>query len=430
MRPTEGSHSEIRRGKKPGSRHVLEKLTAIRVDREKRQGRYSDGGGLYLQVGPTGGKSWLFRYMRAGKSREMGLGTVASVPMARARALARQYREALAAGRDPIQERDAAREAEALERSKGKTFKSCAEAYIASHREGWRNAKHVSQWENTLAQYVYPVIGALPVADVTTGHVLEVLEPIWASKTETASRVRGRMESVLNWASVRAYRSGDNPARWRGHLAELLPKRSKVAQVKHHRALPYPKIGAFMRDLRAQGGLAARALELIILTATRTREVIEARWDEIDLGAATWTIPAERMKAGRPHRVPLSAPALTLLKELKTHKVNDFVFPGTKDQTALSNMACLALLDRMGRRDITVHGFRSTFRDWAAEQTSFPNIVAEAALAHTIGDKAEAAYRRGDLMNKRRQMMDRWADYCAKAHGGEVVSIGKARANR
>ncbi len=445
MTDSKGASAPLkRRGKPKGSKHVAEKLTALEIERKKAPGRYSDGRGLYLQIGPTGGKSWLFRYTRSGRAREMGLGPVDGVPVGRARDLARACREQLAAGKDPLEEREKQKVTEALERAKGKTFRKCAEEYIASHRDGWKNAKHAAQWETTLKDYVYyvaadqakpeakrrPLLRDMSVAEIDTALVLDVLNPIWKAKPETASRVRGRIESILSWATAREYRRGDNPARWRGHLDTLLPKRSKLAKVKHHPSLPYSEAGAFMAILRAQEGIAARALELIILTATRTSEVIGAKWEELDLKAATWTVPGDRMKAGNVHKVPLAPRAVAMLKALKEKRVSGavFVFPGTDPAKPLSNMACLKLLERMGRKDITVHGFRSTFRDWVAEQTGFPNIVAEAALAHTIGDKVEAAYRRGDLMEKRRRMMEQWSDYCAIVTGGKVLPMkGKRR---
>jgi integrase len=309
------------------------------------------------------------------------------------------------------------------------TFKACAEAYIDAHRAGWRNAKHADQWANTLATYAYPIFGAVPVQAVDVGLIMKVLEPIWTTKTETASRVRGRIESVLDWAKARGYRRGDNPARWRGHLDNLLARQSKIQKVQHHAALPYGQIGTFVVNLRKQEGIAARALEFTILTAARTGETIGARREEINDDATVWTVPAKRMKVDtHEHRVPLSPAASAIAKHiLQSHK-GEFLFPGGKAKKPLSNMAMAAVLDRMGRDDITVHGFRSTFRDWAAEMTSFPREVAEMALAHVVDDKVEAAYRRGDLFEKRRRLMEAWATYCAKrAAGGKVVPIGRGK---
>jgi integrase len=354
--------------------------------------------------------------------RDMGLGSLADVPLAVARKKARYARSQVEDGIDPIEARKANLAAAALDAAKAITFRQCAEAYIAAHREGWRNEKHAAQWTATLEAYAYPKIGNLPVRDIDVGHVLKVLEQrcddldgkptLWAGKTETASRVRGRIEAILDWAKVRKYRAGENPARWRGNLEHSLPKRAKVQRVRHHAALPYEAIGSFMAELRDQEGIGARALEFLILTATRTSETVGARWDEIDMDKGLWTIPAERIKAGKEHRVPLSTPALGILKEMAKLKESEFVFPGGKRGRPLSTNAFLAMLKRMGRDDLTAHGFRSTFRDWAAERTNYPRDVAEMALAHAIGDKVEAAYRRGDLFEKRKRMMEDWAKFC------------------
>jgi integrase len=309
------------------------------------------------------------------------------------------------------------------------TFKACAEAYMAAHQAGWRNPKHRAQWTATLNTYVYSHFGDLPVQAVDVGLVMKAVEPIWTEKPETASRVRGRIEAVLDWATARGYRKGENPARWRGHLENLLPARSKVRRVEHHAALPYQEIGGFMAALCTQESVAARAFEFLILTAARTGEVIGARWDEFDLGERLWTVPGERMKAGREHRVPLSARAVEITQEMKAQQQDGqaFVFPGAKGG-ALSNMALLMTLRRMGHADLTAHGFRSTFRDWAAERTNFPAEVAEMALAHTVSDKVEAAYRRGDLFQKRRQITEAWARFCSTAAlaGAKVLAIGAA----
>jgi len=380
----------------------------------KGRGRYGDGGGLYLQVTATGTKSWLFRYMLNGKAREMGLGAVPLVPLAEAREKAIQARRQVKAGIDPLDARQAEQTCAQVESVKAITFSECAVAYIAAHEATWRNAKHRQQWENTLVTYAGPVFGDLPVAAVDLAMVMAVLEPIWREKPETASRLRGRIETILDWATVRGFRLGENPARWRGHLDKLLPARSKVATVEHHAALPYEQASAFMHTLYIQPGVSARALTFVILTAARTSEALNATWGEINLAAAVWTIPAERMKAGREHRVPLSPQAVALLADLgKVREAgSDWVFPGTRPKRPLSSMALLMLLRRMERGDLTAHGFRSTFRDWTAEQTAFPSEVAEAALAHVVGNKVEAAYRRGDLFEKRRKLMNAWADYC------------------
>jgi len=368
--------------------------------------------------------------------RDMGLGSLNDVSLAVARLDAAAKRGQIQQGVDPIEARKRDKVVAALDVTKAITFKDCAEAYIAAHREGWRNEKHGAQWTATLEAYAYPKLGKLPVRDVDVGHVLKVLEQkcddlkgkptLWNGKTETASRVRGRIEAILDWAKVRQYRAGENPARWRGNLEHSLPARNKVQKVTHHAALPYAEMGAFMQTLRSEEGTAARALDFLILTATRTSEAIGARWDEIDQDKALWVIPAERIKAGKEHRIPLSAPALAMIKQQAKTKESEFVFPGGKKGKALSTNALLALLKRMKRDDLTGHGFRSTFRDWAAESTNYPRDVAEIALAHTIGDKVEAAYSRGDLMEKRKRMMDDWAKFCGTiAKAGNVVAINR-----
>jgi integrase len=411
---------------------ILGRLSAVRVQGVRKPGYYGDGGGLYLRVAPGGAKGWIFRYGGRGRRRDMGLGGYPSIGLAKARELAGDCRGMIAAGLDPIAARNEKRAAAAVEAAKAMTFDDCATAYITAHEAAWRNPKHRQQWKNTLSTYVSPVLGKLPVAAVDTGLVLKVLEPIWARKPETASRVRGRMEAVLDWAKVRGYRTGENPARWRGHLDHLLPAKSKVRKVEHHAALPYAQVGAFVASLHEQPGVSAHTLEFLILTATRTGETLGATWDEVDIGAKLWTIPAGRMKAGKEHRVPLSDAALAVLKEMREIRHSDYVFPGGRDRRPLSEMSLLMLLRRMKHGDITAHGFRSTFRDWAAERTTFPREVAEAALAHAIPDAVEAAYRRGDLVDKRRKLMDAWAAYCAKIEtdAGKVVALARARTPR
>jgi integrase len=411
---------------------MTERLTALQVTRAIRKpGMYADGNGLYLQV-TQGGASWIYRYMLNGNAREMGLGPFALYGLHGARARALDARRLRHEGVDPIEARRAARAKAQLDAASTITFRQCAEVYVKAHRAGWRNGKHAAQWEATLATYAEPTIGALPVKDVDTALVMKVLEqevrvapdkraPLWTAKPETASRLRGRIEAILDWAKVRGYREGENPARWRGHLDKLLPARAKVRRVEHHAALPYGELPDFMTALRSQPGAAARALEFAILTAARTGEVIGARWGEIDFCEKLWTIPAVRMKAGREHRVPLSARAITILEEMKLlSAVSDrpsdsdaFVFPGGKGGQQFSNMAFLMLLRRMKRDDLTAHGFRSTFRDWAAERTNYSSEVAEMALAHAVSSKVEQAYRRGDLFERRRRMMAAWATFCA-----------------
>jgi integrase len=415
---------------------TINRLTTLKVAHAIRKpGMYADGGGLYLQVS-EGGASWIYRYMLKGVAREMGLGPLMLFGLKEARLKALDARRLRYEGVDPIEARRAARTQTKLDAARALTFKQCAEAYVKAHRAGWRNAKHAAQWDATLATYVEPVIGSLPVQAVDTALVMKVLEQevpsgggkpatsLWTAKPETASRLRGRIESILDWARVRGYRDGENPARWRGHLDKLLPARAKVRRVTHHAALPYAELPTFMTALRKQTGVAARALEFAILTAARTGETIGARWSEVDLAAKLWTVPASRMKAGKEHRVPLNERAIAILEEMKPlsdvgsggerpDQTEAYLFPGGRHGQPLSNMAFLMLLRRMKRDDLTAHGFRSTFRDWAAERTNFPSEVAEMALAHTFSSKVEQAYRRGDLFERRRRMMAAWATFAA-----------------
>jgi len=405
-----------------------ERLKAVHLGRlSKQPGLYNDGAGLCLRVTPPSASSWVLRYMLGGNAREMGLGRYPDISLAEARQMAAEARKLKAIGVDPIASRKAVRTQARLEAARSVTFRYCAESFIAAQKKGWKNAKHAEQWKATLETYAMPIIGDLPVQSIDVGMVHKILEPIWATKTETASRLRGRIESILDWATVREFRKGDNPARWKGHLESLFPARAKVQKVEHHPALPYAKIGAFMTSLKAEVGLGALALQFTILTAARTGEVIGARWSEIDLDAAIWVIPASRMKTGREHRVPLSPAAMALLRaQQKAGDKSPLLFPGGNPRKAISNMAMLQTLRRMGRDDLTVHGFRSTFRYWAAEQTAFAREVAEAALAHTVGDKVEAAYRRGDLFEKRCKLMDAWAQYCGTAKTDtKVIPIRK-----
>ncbi|MBU9597928.1 tyrosine-type recombinase/integrase [Burkholderia multivorans] len=391
----------------------IHRLSALGVARLRRPGYYCDGGGLYLQVSLAGARSWVYRFRRAGRLREMGLGGLLRVSLADARERAQQCRRQLGCGLDPIEERRKEQARRTAQLARTKTFDECTTAYIRANRAGWKNEKHVAQWESTLATYASPIIGSLSVRDIDTTHIVSVLQPIWEAKPETASRVRGRVEAVLDWAKAHRYREDENPARWKGHLDKVLPARTKVRRVQHHAALPYTEAAAFMKALSAQEGLAARALELAILTAARTNEVIGAMRGEFDLDAGMWTVPAERMKAQRAHRIPLSGAALELVRRLLDNQDAELLFPGGKKGKPLSNMAMLTVLRRMKRTGLTVHGFRSTFRDWAAECTTYPNEMAEMALAHTVDDKVEAAYRRGDMFQRRRQMMEDWAIWCA-----------------
>lgn len=392
--------------------HVIHRLKAIELEHlAKRPGMHHDGGGLYLCAKDGAKASWLYRYMFERRPRAMGLGGYPAVSLAKARKRADAARELLKAeGKDPIAERKAERTRARLEAAKAVTFKQCAAAYIALQQPGWKHEKQGKLWANTLAAYAYPVLGDLPVQSIDTGLVLKVLQPIWYTKPETAGRVRQRIESILGYAKVSGYRDGDNPALWDDHLEKVLPAQSKVRPLQHFAALPYKDHPAFMTALRNQDGIAAKALEFLILTAARTGEVIGARWEEIDTKEKVWNVPADRTKTGKEHRVPLSKRALVLLGETG----EGFIFPGAKAGKPISNMAMLKLLERMGRSDLTVHGFRSTFRDWAAEQTAFPNEVVEMALAHAVANKVEAAYRRGDLFDKRRRLMDVWAEYCSR----------------
>lgn len=389
-------------------------LSPLSVSRLDSPGLHFVGGvaGLVLQISAGGAKSWILRISIAGKRRDMGLGGYPEVTLAMAKDRARHARDQVRNGLDPIEEARAKRSALQATRAAALTFDECAAAYVDAHETGWKSSKHAAQWRATLKAYATPIIGTLLVRDVQLAHVMQILEPIWASKTETASRLRGRLESVLDWATVRGYRSGENPARWRGHLDKLLPRRSKVAPVKNHAALPWQDLPEFMAELRRQAGAGAQALEFAILTAARSGEVRGARWSEIDLARQVWTIPAARMKAGKEHRVPLSPAVVALLSAQPRLAESDLVFVGYKGGP-LSDMTLSAVLRRM-ERAVTVHGFRSSFRDWAAESTAYPNEVAEMALAHGIADETEAAYRRGDLFVKRARMMADWAGYCAR----------------
>lgn len=415
-------------------------LSALTVSKFKTEGRYAVGGvdGLHLRVS-GGSRAWVLRIAVGSRAsadgyttvhrRDVGLGGYPEVSLAEARDRARELRKQVRDGVDPVLKRQAAKVQSALETAKAKTFQECADAYIEANRAGWKSDKHAQQWTNTLSTYVYPKFGPLPVASVDTGMVLEVLQQsvgsagqsMWLSKTETASRLRGRMESILDWATFRGYRHGDNPARWKGHLEHELPARNKVQKVEHHAALPYAEIVAFMVELRARDGISARSLEFAILTAARSGEVRGAKWSEIDQQARVWTIPADRMKGGKEHRVPLADEVISLLNALPRLDEVDQVFLAPRGGQ-LSDMALTAVLRRMGHGDLTQHGFRSTFRDWAGETTAYPREVCEHALAHRLADGVEAAYQRGDLLAKRAGLMSDWAKYCSSASRKEKVS--------
>lgn len=402
---------------------TIDKLSALAVSRATEPGYYGDGAGLYLQISKTGTKSWIFRFALAGRRREMGLGALHTVSLGEAREKAKACRASLLEGIDPLDIRNATKIEAALERARTVTFDHCAKEYIAAHRGSWKNKKHAAQWESTIATYASPLIGALPVAAIDTSLVVKVLQPIWMEKTETATRLRSRIENILDWATVSHFRTGENPARWRGHLDNLLADPNKVARVDHHAALPWQEIGSFMVDLRQREGIAARAVEFGILAAARSGEIRGAQWSEIDMDTAVWTVPAARMKAGREHRVPLSTAAVAILESMP--RLGDHVFPGQRGDAPLSDMSLTAVLRRMDRKDITMHGFRSTFRDWCAESVgnSFPREVCEHALAHSLPDKVEAAYRRGDLIEKRKVLMQVWADYCGKLPSSASVAL-------
>jgi integrase len=403
-------------------------LTVKKVEREKRPGRYRDGEirGLYLQIGPTGGKSWLLRFERDGRERWLGLGPLSVVDLRTARERARAARLLLLDGIDPIDNRKAEKAKWAAAKAKLLTFREATEAYFDQHEGKWKNPKHRQQFRNTLRDYAFPVLASMSVAEIDTPAVLRAIEPHWRTKTETASRTRGRIEAVLDWCTVRGYRSGDNPARWKGHLSEVLPARGQVAKPVHHAALPWREIPSFMAELRTREGVAARALEFTVLCAARTGEVIGAQWPEISFQDKTWLVPAGRMKGGREHRVALSEPAIALLRALPTEPNSSHVFLGPRPGTGLSNMAMTQVLKRMNRGDVTTHGFRSSFRDWCAEQTNYPREVVEMALAHAIGDKVEAAYRRGDLLRKRQQLAEAWSRFCTSpAPVGAVLTLGR-----
>jgi integrase len=389
------------------------RLTALGINKLAKPGLYADGGNLYLQVSAWKTRSWCFRYMIDGKARKAGLGPVDLVSLAEARDKAHEFRRMLLDGVDPIEKRNGERMAKRIGDARGVTFKQCAERYIAAHRAGWRNATHAKQWETTIAS-TDAVLGSLPVSAVDTGLVLKVLEPVWQRTPETASRLRGRIECVLDYSKARGWRDGENPARWRGHLDQLLPATRKVSRVEHHKAMAYGELPAFMSALRGCDGVAERALEITVLTACRTSEVLGARWDEMDFAAKTWTVPASRTKAHKVHHVPLSDRVLEVLGALPRN--GELVFG---DGMRLWTMLQLPLV----KGKTTVHGMRSSFRDWAAERTNFPREVVEAALAHVNSDKTEAAYLRTSFFDKRRLLMDAWATFCAMPSDAKVIAM-------
>jgi integrase len=417
-------------------------LTQRQIERAK-PGRYHDGNGLYFDVRNAGNKSWQLRYERDGRERWMGIGPLHTVGPKEARSRAQAARLLLLDGIDPIEHRRAEKAARKAAAARTLTFRAAAEQFHRLHEHEWSNPKHAAQVLTTLKTYAFPALGDMAVGDISTADVLKAIEPIWITKTETASRVRGRIEAVLGWAQVRGYRSGDNPARWRGHLDQALPKRSKVAPVEHHPALPYAQLPEFMVELRRREGVAAQALQFTILSCGRTDETISARWEEIDFKEAMWRVPAGRMKGDKAHNVPLVPAAVAVLEGLVREEGGEFIFIGAKRGQPLSKMAMTTAIQRInedrskrglpryvdpkeGNRDISVHGMRSTFRDWCAEQTNFPREVCEMALAHVIDSKVEAAYRRGDLLRKRRQLAEAWSKFCLGppiAAAGAVIPI-------
>ena len=406
---------------------AIHKLTPRKVA-TAGHGKYEDGGGLRLVVSKLGAKNWVLRYTLGGKRREMGLGSFPDVGLADARSKASEYRLQATENIDPIDTRLA-------EPGKVPTFTTCAAQYIRAHRRGWKNAKHARQWVSTLKTYARPVIGAKRVDVIDTEDMLKILSPIWTAKTVTAKRTQGRIENVLDFAAAHKYRDHLNPARWRGHLDKLLPRPSRVKTVSHHPAMPYTEVPGFMVELSNLESTSASALQFLILTATRTNEVLQALWSEIDLEASIWTIPAAKMKTKRGHRVPLSDAVMAILKGLERDEGNPYVFPGARYGRPLSNISLLQVMRGIGygvkgsRGDYVPHGFRSSFRDWSGEVSSFPRDVAEMALAHVIANKVEAAYRRGDLFTKRTEMMQMWASYLANRNDdSKVVSIGKKSA--
>ena len=427
---------------------IAKELSALDVKRLSHPGRgrnvvYPVGGvsGLALQITPNGGRSWLLRVRVGGKRREIGLGGYPDVTLAQARDRARETKDKIRNGIDPVEERKAVRASLTAARRRGMTFAEAVERYLAAKLDAFRNAKHRQQWENTLKQYALPDLGPMLVQDIAVQDVLRVLEPIWKGKTETASRLRGRIEAVLSWATVSGHRTGDNPARWTGNLKELLPAASKVAKNDNQPALQLDDAPRWFAALRARDGIGSRALEFAALCASRSQEVRGARWDEIDMDKALWTIPAERMKMDREHRVPLTPEAVTLLKALPRFVDNPLVFPAPRggemsDMTLSATMRRLhaaelaegkeGFLDRVSKRPAVPHGLRSTFRDWVAERTNYPGDMAEVALAHRISSAVEASYRRGDMVEKRRTMMAAWADYLTGKNraGAEIVRLG------
>jgi len=421
---------------------LIGKLKALTVTRTKEAGRYGDGGGLYLQVTTPTARSWIFRYWIGdrdtageplrdksdkvlGRSCEMGLGSTSVVSLEEARDLAAEYRKMRRQGIDPLTAQQVTKAQATVKAAKAKSFAECADDYYKAHRAGWRHPQHAYQWQASIRMFADPVIGPLPVQAIDTALVLKVLQPIWNEKPETANRLRGRLENILDYAKVNGFRAGDNPARWRGHLDKLLPAPSKVRKLVHFKALPYPELPAFMATLRTHESIAAKALQFTILTSARTGEVLGARWSEMNLAENVWTVPPGRMKTQTQHRKPLTTGALAILEEMQSHHSGDdgLVFPG-RNHGRLMAASMLRILARMQRSGLTVHGFRSSFRDWAAERTGYPSPVVELQLAHQVGDKVQQAYLRGDALDKRRRLMADWARFCnTPAAAGTVIPL-------
>jgi integrase len=406
----------------------LHRLTAVKVARTKAPGMYADGGSLYMRIAPGGSKQWVFRYVRGGRLRDMHIGPCHTFSLAEARERATEARKLLIDGIDPLTAKRARMAALQAADAKAMTFQQCVEGFIRDNGSSWRNPRHAREWKASLIKHVYPVLGPLPVAAIDTPLVLRVLKPLWERTPETASRVRGRIENVLGWATVHHYRSGDNPARWNQHLEHALPG---VVKGDHFAAVPYTDVPSLMAKLRRRDDVPGKLLEFIVLTAARLGEAQMAMWDEINLDNRVWTIPAIRMKAGKEHRVPVSPAAIAVLEDMAAIRRSDYVFPGERGGV-VSRSLPWRLLKKLAGKKVTVHGFRSSFRDWAAERTNFPREVAEIALAHAIPNAVEAAYRRGDLFEKRRKLMDGWAAYCAKVEtdAGKVVALARARTPR
>jgi integrase len=412
---------------------ALFRLTAMKVAKAKRPGLYADGGSLYLRVAEGGSKQWIFRYVTNGRMRDMGIGPAHTLTLAEARERATEARKLRLDGIDPIVHKRARVAAIRAADDNAMTFRQCADGFVKDHSSTWSNTRHRADWESSLLRHVYPSLGALPISSIDTPLVLRTLKPIWTTIPETATRVRQRIESIIDWATAHHFRTGDNPARWGGRLEHALPARAKIAAVKHHVALPMEEVGAVMNRLRAEEGTAARCLEFIMLTAARLSEALGAEWREIDFAARTWTVPANRMKSRRTHKVPLSDAAVAVLEQMNAVRCSDYVFPGNREGRPIGDNSVWRLVkDVAGDKQTTVHGLRSCFKDWCSERTNFAREVSEMALAHAIPDAVEAAYRRGDLFEKRRKLMDAWAAHCAKIETDpdNLIALAGARTPR